>query len=126
MPEENTSSKRFIKFLLVGGLNTIFGYSVFALLIYLGIHYSIAVLISTFLGIIFNFKTVSKLVFNSHDDLLIFKFFAVYGIVYLFNVSGIRVFSALGVNNYASGAVLVLPAAVISYLLNKKFVFTRQ
>ncbi|MHC5824813.1 MAG: GtrA family protein, partial [Nostoc sp.] len=45
-------SKRFIRFLIVGGINTLFGYSLFALLILLNFHYEIAALISTACGIL--------------------------------------------------------------------------
>ena len=117
--------KRFFKFLLVGGLNSIFGYSSFALLIYLNVHYTLAVLISTFCGILFNFKTVGKLVFDSHDNSLIYRFFGVYAVVYLFNVSGIKAFTYINVDKYTSGAILVIPAAVLSFFLNRKFVFSK-
>jgi len=36
--------RRFIRFLLVGGVNTLFGYGVFVSLIYIGLHYSLAAL----------------------------------------------------------------------------------
>jgi len=35
-------SKQFFRFIFVGILNTIFGYSVFAFFIFVGMHYSIA------------------------------------------------------------------------------------
>ena len=72
---------QFFLFLVVGGINTILGYAVFALLIYLGLHYALAVIIGTIVGILFNFKTTGGIVFKSKDNRLIFKFFAVYGII---------------------------------------------
>lgn len=46
----------FVKFILVGILNTAFGYGAFALLMYTGLHYSAAVVLSTIAGILFNSK----------------------------------------------------------------------
>ena len=119
-------SNSFCRFLLVGGINAIFGYSVFALLIYLGLHYTIAVFIGTVLGILFNFQTIGRLVFTTArrlDPATAGKFFVVYGVTYLFNIFGIYLFSLVNVGSYLAGALLILPVAVIGFLLNKKFVF---
>jgi putative flippase GtrA len=115
----------FIRYLLVGGINTIFGYGLFAFFIYLNLHYSLASLLSTILGVLFNFKTTGKLVFKSSDNRLIVRFFAVYGMVYVVNVGLLKGFQWLGLNFYIAGAILVLPLAVLSYVLNRRFVFKK-
>ena len=66
--------KKFRKFFLVGVVNTIFGYSLYALFLSLGFHYNIAVLFSTILGILFNFKTIGKFVFNKSSNRFFLKF----------------------------------------------------
>lgn len=48
--EKTNFSWRFLKFLMVGALNTVFGYSVFALFTYLNLHYTISTLLATILG----------------------------------------------------------------------------
>ncbi|WP_010494530.1 GtrA family protein [Paenibacillus elgii] len=116
-------NNELIRFLFVGGLNTAFGYSIFALFIFVGLHYSLASLFSTIIGILFNFKSTGILVFNSKKNSLIYKFIAVYGIVYLINVSLLKILSLFITNVYFSGAIILLPLAVLSYILNKKFVF---
>lgn len=117
-------NSKFIKFILVGILNTAFGYSLFALFIFLNIHYSLAVFLSTVLGVLFNFKTIGKLVFDSHDNSLIFRFIAVYVLLYLINISCLWFFKISGFENmYINGVVLLTPLAVVSFVLNKKFVF---
>ena len=121
------SSKQFIKFILVGILNTIFGYSVFAFFIFVGLHYSLAVLLSTILGVLFNFKSTGILVFNSRDNKLIFRFVFVYIIIYILNVSGLWFLKNLGFSNmYINGGLLLIPLAILSFLLNKFFVFERR
>lgn len=118
------SHRTFIKFLIVGGLNTAFGYLIFALFIWLGVHYSLASFLSTILGIIFNFFTTGRLVFKNKDNSLIFRFFAVYGISYLINITFIWLITLSGYQNmYIIGLALIIPCAVISYVLMKVFVF---
>lgn len=116
--------KQFFKFLIVGGLNTVFGYGLFALFLFFRFHYSLAVLFATVLGVFFNFFTIGKLVFLNSKHQLIWKFIGVYIIVYVLNVSGLWIFEQLMFNLYIAGALLVLPLAVVSFILNKYWVFT--
>lgn len=114
------------KFIFVGILNTIFGYSLFALFIYLGLYYPLAVLLSTILGVLFNFKTIGRLVFDSNDNGLIFRFILVYAITYLLNIFFLWLLKKLGSENmYIDGFALLIPLAAVSFLLNKFFVFRR-
>ena len=100
------------------------GYSLFAFFIFLNIHYSLAVLFSTVLGVLFNFKTIGKIVFDSSDNSLIFKFISVYTIIYLLNISFLWIFRYYGFENmYINGFVLLAPFAIVSFFLNKKYVF---
>jgi putative flippase GtrA len=115
--------KQFVRFLFVGGLNTLFGYSLFAVFIFVGLHYTIAAFIGTVLGVLFNFKTTGKLVFDSHDNRLLWKFFGVYVLMYLLNIIGLYFLDILIKNIYISGAVLILPMALVGFVLNKRFVF---
>ena len=119
-------STQFISFLFVGVLNTLVGYGLYAFFVWVGFNYVWAPFFSTVLGILFNFKTIGVIVFQSHNNRLIGKFFGVYGIVYVCNVAGLKIFALCGVENmYISGAVLVLPLALLSFILNKKWVFKK-
>lgn len=114
---------KFIKFLFAGGLNTIFGYSIFAILIFSGFHYTLAVFFSTMLGIFFNFKTIGKIVFKNNSNKLIFKFIGVYTIIYLLNILFLKILKSYNFDIYLAGALLIIPMAMLSFILNKKFVF---
>ena len=116
-------SIRFIRFLLVGGINTLFGYFVFSVLILLQIHYAIASLLATILGVLFNYFTTGRIVFNNSDSKLLIKFFGVYGITYLINLLFLKIFDSYQVNMLIAGAILIFPMAFLSYFLNKTFVF---
>jgi putative flippase GtrA len=114
---------RFANYLLVGGLNTLFGYGVFAALIWAGLHYSLAIALSTVLGTLFNFKSTGSLVFKSKDNSRILHFLLVYAIVYGVNVLCVGLLLRFGLNAYYSGLVMILPLAILAYGLNSRFVF---
>jgi putative flippase GtrA len=113
----------FLRFLVVGGINTVFGYSVFALFILIGLHYALAALLATICGILFNFKTTGTLIFKNKDNRLIFRFFGVYLITYLSTIGLLKIFNMFGVSNLMAGAIIVLPMGIVSFLLMKKLVF---
>ncbi len=114
----------FIKFGMVGVINTLFSYCVYSFFIWIGIHYSIASFISSVAGIIFNFFTTGRIVFKNNDNSRIFLFFGAYGIVWLFNVSCIWCATHLGFTNlYIIGFVMIFPCALLSYFLMKTVVF---
>ena len=117
-------SNRFVRFIVIGVINTVFGYTIFATFLFLGFNYISAITFGTIIAILFNFKTIGRFVFNSQNHhTLIIRFFAVYGITYLFNLLGLSIFNHYHISNYIAGAILVLPAAIISFLLNRRFVF---
>ena len=117
------SSLRFLRFLVVGGINTLFGYGAFAALIYLGVHYAVASLVATVAGVLFNFQTTGRLVFANADPDKLLRFIGVYAILYCIGLAGLRAGEVLGYSAYLTGAVLLLPNAMLSYLLNKRLVF---
>lgn len=114
---------QFVKFLFVGGLNTVFGYGCFALFLYAGLHYTLALFLSTAFGIMFNFKSLGFLVFSSRSNQLIFRFIGTYFVIYLINATGIAILSAWGYEPRIGGAILIFPMAVLAFILNKRFVF---
>jgi len=112
-----------VRFLIVGGVNTVFGYSVFALLILLKIPYPIAALAATILGILFNFKSYGRFVFGSHDNRLIFRFVLVYAICYAVGLAPLAWAKAHGVSILLMAAICVLPMAALAFSLNRLLVF---
>ena len=120
---------KFARFLLVGALNTLFGYFLYGSLILIGLNYKYAVLLATILGVLFNFQTTGRLVFGSQNNKLIFRFVLVYVVTFLLNVEALRIVDAIDIGieqktkMLIAGAILVLPMAVISFILMKLFVF---
>lgn len=118
--------RRFLSFLMVGALNTAFGYGCFALLVFTGLHRSLVLFLTTVIGVLFNFKTTGRLVFRSNDNSRIIRFIAVYGVVYLINVAMLEALIRIGLSVYLAGALLLLPGAVITFLLQRSFVFSHD
>lgn len=114
---------RFVRFLTVGVINTLFGYGVYALLILLGTHYTLAALISTVCGVLFNFKTIGLLVFKDKRNSRIWSFVAVYAVTYGMNIGLLKVFLIFGVGPLPAGAILLLPMALVAYTLQRLLVF---
>ncbi len=111
--------------MIVGVINTLFGYSLFSLLILLSFRYEIAALISTVCGVLFNFKTIGIIVFQNKNNYLIFKFIVVYIIIYLLQILLLKQLVAYKINIFVAGALILPPLALVSYTLNKIFVFPK-
>ncbi|MCA2655352.1 MAG: GtrA family protein [Microcystis sp. M015S2] len=120
---------KFVRFLLVGALNTLFSYFLYGSLILIGLNYKYAVLLATILGVLFNFQTTGRLVFGSKNNKLMFRFVLVYVVTFLLNVEALRIVDAIDIGieqktkMLIAGAILVFPLAVISFILMKLFVF---
>ena len=83
-------------------------------------------LFSTIIGVAFNFKTTGVFVFKSHDNKKIIGFVTVYVLTYFVNIGLLRCFKFFTDNLYFAGAAIILPVAVLGYVLNKKHVFEKK
>lgn len=114
---------QFIKFVLVGILNTLFGYGIWALLLYIGLHYAVATVLSTILGVLFNFKTTGYLVFKNKDNKLLWKFIQIYILTTVLSILGLKCAKMADINLYYAGLFLTGIMAIISFLMQKYYVF---
>lgn len=121
--EDGFPKARFVRFLLVGALNTAVGYGLFALGILLGLRSALALLIATVLGVLFNYFSTGRLVFSWHDRCRLWHFALVYGGVYLVNAAALMEAEKLAIPALTAQALLLPVFVVIAYLLNKHFVF---
>jgi putative flippase GtrA len=115
--------KELAKFLAVGLLNTLVGYSLYVLFLYCNLGYPLALFLATVLGVLFNFQSFGRLVFKTYKDSLIWKFIGVYAVIYCINLVLIAALTSFGLNPYIAGAIALVPCTLISYLSNKFFVF---
>ena len=114
---------RFVRFLVVGGLNTLVGYGLFVLFTWWGLAYPLAIAIATVLGVAFNFQSTGRLVFGGAPIGRLWRFLGVYALTYLLNVGAVAGLLHLGWNVYLANAAAILPLAVITYILQRTFVF---
>jgi putative flippase GtrA len=119
------SQKQLLRFLLVGVLNTCFSYSIYVALVYVGLDYVLANLISIVIGVMFSFKTQATLVFGVAGNRRILRFVLVWVCIYFLNLLAISWFIHRGFNSYVSGALVIPFIVVLSYLSQKYFVFRR-
>ena len=117
------ATHRFLRFLIVGGLNTLVGYGLFYLSLAIMPTTFTALCVSTVLAVLFNFMTTGSYVFGSRDPRLLLRFYSVYAVIFVYNAVGLATLERLGVGPRA-GALVLLPGAVAaSYLLNRRYVF---
>jgi len=115
---------RLLRFLVIGALNTLFSYVIYAGLILLGFHYFPASLTSTILGVIFNFFTTGRIVFHNVNNKRFILFVLVYGLTYVVNFLLLRwLIDGQGLEKLFAGALVTLPVALLSYFLNAKLTF---
>lgn len=115
-----------IKFICVGFVNTVFGYAVYLIFLMVGLNFALAALLSTIFGIIFNFFTTGRLVFGSRENSLFPKFLLVYFILYAFTVAGLSALNIWGISYEIGGAIMILPNALLAFILNKRLVFNNS
>ncbi|MBT2918488.1 GtrA family protein [Vibrio anguillarum] len=118
-------STQIIRFALTGLVNTFFGYFIYALLIYLGVVYSVALLISTVLGVLFNYLTFGSVVFKIEKEWRIFfKFIFSYLCVYIINVFLLKLLvDGLSIDPYSSQLLCMIPSVSVNWVLLKYWVY---
>jgi putative flippase GtrA len=117
-------TKTFLNFIFISLLNTIFGLSIFYFFLFIKIQYQFASLFSTIIGVIFNYYTNKNFVFNVKKS-NIFLYIIVYVVVYFFNISILYLFKINSINLYFGGLLLIIPSGLLTYILNKKYVFKK-
>lgn len=115
--------KQFQRFVIVGIINTLFYYLVYAVGIYIGLYFTFATLLATLLGIVFSFKNFGKFVFYRKENSRIYKFLLSYILLYFINIGLIALMQNSITNYYLSGFVAVIICALLSFFLNKFYVF---
>ena len=119
-------NQQLFMYLIVGVFNTLFGYFVYACLIWIGLTYLFAVILSTCCGVFFNFNTFGRLVFKQSSTSIFMRFVLIYAILCLINIGMIAFFNTIFNSQYYSGLVAILVTASLSFFLNKKIVFCHQ
>ena len=120
--------RRILKFLGTGVLNTIFGYAIYALLIFVTVPPLFALLTATVVGVVFNYFSFGRLVFQGHGGRLVFaKFVLAYGVIYAANAALLGTLtSEFLLNAYVAQAICVPPSVLLSWLLMNYWVYKKD
>lgn len=119
------AASRPVRFLVVGVFNTLFGYSVFALLTFVTHQPPLSLAISYVIGAAFNYFTTGRLVFAAKGFGAFLPFVMGYVIVLAVNLVGQAGLHAMGVSPLVNQAVLLPFVVVLSYVVNRYVVFSR-
>lgn len=115
---------QFARFLLVGAFNTSFSYGVYAAALWVGLHYVPANLLAMCLGTVLGFLSQGSLVFGSRDARRFGRFLVAWAAIWAVNATLIHLLVRWGeLNAYLAGAIAMLPVVVLSFLVQKHFVF---
>ena len=117
--------EKFIKYLFVGALNTLFSYTIYAIFVAIGLVANLALTFQYIIGVLWNFKTTGSLVFKNHNNKLIFKFVACYIFTFILNSIFLKIL-VLYLNPYISQALLIFPIALVSFVIMKCWVFKEK
>lgn len=126
----DTTTGQFLRYVFVGGLNTVVGYSIYWILLQLGLNYILATAISTVLGTIHSYIWNKKFAFKSNTEgkkktfAELLRFCSVYAVQYLLNIGLITLFiQYFGLSAEIGGLISLLFCTVISYLGHKFWSF---
>lgn len=119
----STRKKQFIKFLMVGFLNTLIGYFLFVLFTMISFDVAYALAFTYVFGAISNFFTTGKLVFGIVERKFFFRFLLVYLTIYITNLALLSALIEMGAEKLISQALLLPFMAIISFFAFKSFVF---
>ena len=107
----------FLRFIFVGGLNTVFGYSVYTVLYLIGLTPHQALIGAFCVGVIWNYFTHARLVFATKGFRRMPPYILAYVGLYFLNATGLEALLAAGVSPMVAQAILVLPAAALAFLI---------
>jgi putative flippase GtrA len=114
---------RFVRFLFVGGINTLFGYSIFVLVYLVSGKHVAALIVSVVIGVTFNFFSIGGVVFRNLAGGRFALFCLNYAVAFAGNYLMLEGLVAAGVSPLLAQVICLPVFIAISYGLNARFVF---
>jgi len=114
---------RPLLYLAAGGINTLFGYALYAVLLMLQVPPLAAIILATIGGVLFNFRTIGA-VFGSRDVRMLPRFVAVYAACLALNLLIARLLLGSGLSPLLAQAACLVVLAPCSFVAMQRFVFS--
>lgn len=112
-----------MRFLLAGGLNTLFGFAVYSLFALSDLSTWMVLIASNLAGIAFNFVTTGGLVFRDMSLTRVPRFLICYGVIFVIYLVLIQWLSPIWGGRIWAMTIIVLPMAALTYFIQAWFVF---
>lgn len=117
---------RFVRFGSAGAFNTVFGYLVYAAMIYVGLNYLFASLISLTASVLVGYAVTGRLVFRHRGESRLLRYVMAYVAIYFLYVGLLAVLTGAGLNEYLAGLAAVPPMVIVSYTILRLLVFPER
>ena len=118
--------RQLILFGVVGFLNTAFAYGVYAMSLYFGLPYPVAIILSMAASILVGFIGQGRLVFGNGDASRIVRYVVMWGLLLLVHTAIVNRAMAYGLTTYAGGLIATLPVVALSFVIQRYYVFKRD
>ncbi|MBI5279626.1 MAG: GtrA family protein [Burkholderiales bacterium] len=115
---------RFLRFLVAGGINTLFGFAVYSASIAAGAEIWLALLVGMLAGTVFNFFTTGGYAFRQLSIRRWPRFVGCYLFLYGLNLVLAQWLTPLAGGPVQAQALLLAPLAILSYVMMARLVFT--
>ena len=114
-----------IRYLLVGGYNTVVSYALYALFVWMDLHPQLALFLSFVVSSVNSYWTQKIYVFNTRGNVLREYICCLlgWGVSYLLNVGLLFVFLKLQMNPYLAQFIALVLVTINSYLILKYIAF---
>ncbi len=122
-------ARQKVRYLIAGGWNTLFGYGVYAGLLYLFHaldHYMVVAVVGNVLAITMAYTTHKLFVFRTKGNVIreYFKFYGVYGVTTVLGLIALPLcVEVLGMSPYVAPLFTIGGTVAVSYLGHKHFSF---
>lgn len=117
---------QLVRFLIVGGINTLVGYGFFVALLYIGVSYLPSYWLSMIIGVIVSYVLNKFYTFNkrSFSFLELARFLSVYAVSFAIGTVLLFLFvDIVGIGTYMAGGINLFFTTLISWFGHKYFSF---
>jgi len=116
----------FLRFLVAGGFNTLFGWLVYAASILMGAPLWLALIIAIVTGIGFNFVTLGGYAFQDMAMKRFPRFVLSYALIYITNLTCLKVLEPWLSSPIWGQLILTPPLAIFSYVVLSRMTFNSK